>query len=316
MTLKVDAHIHVRGPRAASKKWAQLYQDWTEYTEPSSGHVRNWPKGHRADISYEEALRDMDQAGVDKAVIMSSSIVVPSQPGLWMLVQNDYAAEAQACHPDRFVSYAAVNPLWGDAAVAEIDRAINVLGMKGVGEFLPVYNEIALDDERLHPIYDYCQELCRERADFCMNIHVGASMLPWTHLEKQAPALLWKVLEKFPDLRLILAHAGAGGTWDQAVALALTWPNVYLDFTWLPSFFAPFQLIEMLQQAKYLGLLPRCVWGSDYPAFNPASELDMYGRFVGQSEALAERVGREPALTEVDIAGFLGGNVARLLQIT
>ncbi len=63
----------------------------------------------------------------------------------------------------------------------------------------------------------------------------------------------------FPELRLILAHAGRPLWCPGAVFLARRHPNVYLDLSSIP----PRRLLH------YLPTLPRlassCLWGTDWP---------------------------------------------------
>jgi len=153
----------------------------------------------------------MDKHGIDKTVINGFYYHVPSSPeDKWIHIKNDYIAEVQNKYPDRLIGFASVDPLGGDQSVQEIDRAINELGLKGIGEFAAVYSGLALDDPILDPIYKRCQELARERG-IPLSIHTGFCWYPWSPMEKQDPALLWHVLEKFPELKIKVGLAGLGG---------------------------------------------------------------------------------------------------------
>ncbi len=68
----------------------------------------------------------MDDAGVDRA------IVVPAKPGGYHLgPANDAVAAAVRAHPDRLAGLARVDPNLGEAAVAELERALE-LGLRGL----------------------------------------------------------------------------------------------------------------------------------------------------------------------------------------
>lgn len=272
--------------------------------------TRTWRK-EDFNITYQDCLKNMDKHGIDKTVIHGFYYRIPWSPeDKWIRIKNDYIAEAQNKYPDRLIGFASVDPLGGDRSVQEIDRAINELGLKGIGELAVVYSGLALDDPVLDPIYKKCEELARERG-IPLSIHTGFCWYPWSPMEKQDPALLWHVLEKFPELKIKVDHAGQAGTWDHALHLALAWPNVYLDFTMLSSTYPPFKIMEFLQHAKSVGILDRCCWGTDYPDADRKDDLDMYRKFPAESKKL----GREPVLTEEDIGAFLGGNAAKFLGL-
>lgn len=307
----IDTHTHIRRyPQDVSEKWAEKITDSLADVPYWRDPSRKWRKGD-LDSPYEDNLEDMDRNGVDRSILLGSYIKEPSHPEAgWAHTSNDYIAEAQNKHPDRFIGFASVDPRGGDRAVREIDRAINELGLRGIGEFTLAYCGVALDDEILDPIYKRCEELARERG-IPLSIHTGFTFLPWTYMEKQDPALLWHVLEKFPELKISVDHAGLGGTWDKALHLAVNWPNIYLDFTFLRSTYPPFKIMEFLQHAKWAGILDRCLWGTDYPWAPRKVELDMYRSFPAETQ----RLGVEPVLTKVDIEAFLGGNAEKFLGL-
>ena len=49
------------------------------------------------------------------------------------------------------------------------------------------------------------------------------------------PMSSWKVLEAFPEVKVIIAHAGSGLMFQQAIILAQKFDNVYLETSWLPA---------------------------------------------------------------------------------
>lgn len=307
----IDVHSHVwRLGIDISREYVEIYckmlsryPSWRE--PPGTSRVENFT------TTYEDSLENMDKSGVDISVINGAYDYRPLRPESgWTNVRNDYIAEAQNKYPDRFIGFASIDPLGGDRSVREIDRAIFELGLKGIGELTVVYCEAALDDPRLDPVYRRCEELARE-SGIPLDVHAGFTLHTWTYLEKQDPALLWHVLEKFPELKITVAHPGAGGTWDKALHLAVAWPNVYLDFAFLPRVYPPFKLMEFLQHAKWAGILDKCLWGTDYPSSDRQDSLDMYRKFPAESE----RLGVEPVLTDEDIEGFLGGNAEKYLGL-
>ncbi len=309
----IDAHCHIW---RLGEDISENYAAWRAKILTEQG-ARCWYKSTTTwtqqdfNVTYEDCIRNMDKHGVDKSIVEGFYYRIPWSPqDKWIRIKNDYIAEAQNKYPERLIGYASVDPMGGRDAVRELERAINVLGLKGVGEFAPVYSGLALDDPALDPIYQKCEELCIKKGVY-VSIHCGFNWYPWTPLEKQDPALLWHVMEKFPRLNIKVDHAGMGGTWDHALHLALAWKNVYLDFTSVRSAYPPFKIMELLRHAKSVGLLPRCIWGTDYPDVDRIDDLEMYRKFPAESN----RLGNEPLLTDEDMAAFLGGNTERMLSL-
>jgi len=81
------------------------------------------PPHHRqTPYLIEDALAEMDEAGVDRAV---------NCPAIWDPYANDYAVEAATRHPDRFASLGWF-PLTGTAHPAAVDELLTRPGMLGM----------------------------------------------------------------------------------------------------------------------------------------------------------------------------------------
>ncbi|MBV8221521.1 MAG: amidohydrolase family protein [Solirubrobacterales bacterium] len=83
----------------------------------------------------DERLRDMDAQGVDVSVI---SVTTPGVQPLRAAeavalarAANDEAAAAVARHPNRLAAFATLPTPDGEAAAAELERAVETLGMRG-----------------------------------------------------------------------------------------------------------------------------------------------------------------------------------------
>jgi predicted TIM-barrel fold metal-dependent hydrolase len=75
----------------------------------------------------DEALRRMDANGVDRTVVWQ---IGHDTAGCRR--NNDFISEQGARYPDRFIPFATVYPYEVDGALAELDRAVEQLGMAGV----------------------------------------------------------------------------------------------------------------------------------------------------------------------------------------
>ena len=113
------------------------------------------PKGYQ-NLNYVEnqyeielQLKDMDEAGVDKAILKT--------PGCqeWMNLDlcrkfNDGMANHVKCSNERFYALAVLPPWGTKECIYELERCIFDLGMKGV-QLSAHYGELYLDDEAFKP---------------------------------------------------------------------------------------------------------------------------------------------------------------------
>lgn len=109
-----------------------------------------------ASYSADRKLRDMDASGVDMSVISvnipSPDMLEPDLAAQGARICNDALAELCAAHPDRFVSLASLPLNDVPAAIAELDRAIDELDLRGV--FLPSHvNGAPLDAPQFEAFY-------------------------------------------------------------------------------------------------------------------------------------------------------------------
>lgn len=220
---------------------------------------------------------------------------------------NDYIAALVGKYPDRFIGMAAVNPRYRGvrAAVRELERAVTELGLTGL-KLYPMYDHWAVNDRDLaFPIFDRATEL-----DIPVMVHLSTTPVSDTVLLYGWPVLLDDVARAFPDLRLLVCHAGTPWV-DEALLLVARHPNVYVDVSYLNSTLSRRQTYDFLQRALQLGApLSRICWATDYPGFEfPETLLPKF--------ALVNDVAQEgePPIPRTDMARMLGGNYARFVGL-
>ena len=167
-------------------------------------------------------LRDMDEAGVDMQVLSPSPIVLyywtDVETGVKLAqMQNEKIAEICQQHPNRFVGLGTVPLQDVDEAVKELERLAGELGLKGVIISSNV-NGTDLDDPVFFPFFERAAAL-----GLFVYIHphdtAGADRMQRFYLTNlignpldttiAAARLIFSgVLEKLPDLKICLSHAG------------------------------------------------------------------------------------------------------------
>ncbi|MGZ8519023.1 MAG: amidohydrolase family protein [Candidatus Binatia bacterium] len=178
------------------------------------------PKAEFSDLDLRLSI--MDSQGVDMQTLSPAS----SYFFYWMAADeslafaqwlNDRLAEAVAEHPTRLVALGSVPMQDSAKAVGEMERAITKLGLRGV-EIASNINGRYFDDPGFNPFWEAAQAL-----DALIFVHpnqvVGADRMKEFNLANLignptdtslaiAKLIFSGVLERYPRLKLLLAHAG------------------------------------------------------------------------------------------------------------
>lgn len=175
----------------------------------------------------DERLRAMDDAGVDLQLLSmgypSIEDFEPAEAIDWAVRINDDVAAVVAAHPGRFLALAKLPWQAPEAAVAELRRCVEELGMRGVKvdshvggrylddrEFWPVFAEAV----RLGvPVYLHPRE---PRPDMIAPYlaYPGLPLALWgfpSDVSLHTIRLICSGLfDEYPDLTLVLGHLGEG----------------------------------------------------------------------------------------------------------
>ena len=237
--------------------------------------------------SIEAFVEEMDQAGIDMAVVMGRQ-----SPSPYGSVPNDDVAGLVNSYPRRFVGFGSVDGLAGQAALDEVDRCVE-LGFKGIALDNgwcdpPLYD----DDERLFPLYERIHE-------HGLIVSLTSSIFVGPDVEYCNPVHIQCVARRYPELPIVVPHAA--WPWTAVMCgVAFQCTNVYL----LPDFYGHIPNTpgaeEYVRSANYF-LSHRLLYGSSYPV-----------RPLGQSIEQFRALGFES--DEIRSLG-LGGNAARLLGL-
>ncbi|MFQ5598073.1 MAG: amidohydrolase family protein [Nitrospiria bacterium] len=248
---------------------------------------------HDAVVSLEEMAayyRKVDMKAVLLAWDTETATGLPP-------VTNDYVAKAVRDYPDIFIGFAGVDPWKGKAAVAELERAVGQLGLRGL-KCHPIAQAFYPNDRRFYPLWECCAALKIPLLIHTGTTGVGAGVAGGNGLKlKYARPIpgIDDVAADFPDLTIIGAHPS--WPWqEEMLALAVHKTNVYIDLSgWSPKYFPP----SLVKYANTL-LQDRVLFGSDYPFLTPE-------RWIADFE----EAGFKPEIWEK----ILLGNAKRLLGL-
>lgn len=211
-------------------------------------------------------------------------------------IPNEVVAEIVAAHPDCFIGFAGVDPRKGRQAVADLEHAIEVLGLRGLNLML-FENELAPNDRRNYPLFERC-----EHWGIPVNIHSSMHFARGISMRYGHPSHLDDVAIDFPNLKIVAAPPGFPWVLE-LIAVAWRHPNVHIGLAAVrPRYLAkPGSGYEPLVTYGNSILQDRIIFGSSYPLLSP---------FVGADEI------RALPLKEEVKDKWLHHNAARLLGLT
>jgi len=158
--MRIDAHVHYTPPDLVKDLAAFSRQEpfWGLLLAPSADgkSVQGW-------ATAERMLADMDQAGIDRVVLMGEY----RQRHEGCVARNDAALRIIRRWPDRVSAFAILQPKAGPQALDELKRCLDG-GMCGVGELGPYGQGYRLDD----PDFLRLAEACID-AKIPLNLHVN-----------------------------------------------------------------------------------------------------------------------------------------------
>ena len=326
----VDIHCHVLTPEADALMQPVFRPETDALFKFANAATREVNRQQGQTIrgkltTVETRLADMDRLGIDIQAISPA----PSQYYYWAdpdLTRqaarriNERIAEIVAGNPERFVGLGTVPLQAPELAVAELERMVKELGLRGVEICTDVAGE-ELSQQRFRPFFAKAEELgilvfmhpsgytdSQRLADHYFINVIGnplASTVAVSHL------IFGGVLDAYPRLKMCVAHGGGflpaySGRMDHAHGartdcrrLIKKAPTSYLKKLFFDTVvFTDHQLDYLVRQYGSDHIL----LGSDYPY--DMADPDPVGHVTSAR-----------GLSGAEKAAVLGGNAARLLRI-
>ena len=170
---------------------------------------------------------------------------------------NDFIAEECAQHPE-FYGLGALHPDCEDLP-GEVERIIR-LGLHGV-KLHPDFQKFYIDSEAAYRIYEQIA------GRLPVLIHMGDDRYSYSHPERLA-----RVLRDFPTLRVIASHLGGYRCWESARQVLGKQENVVFDTSSSLPMITPEFAEELIRGYG----VERCMFGTDFPMWKPAEELERF----------------------------------------
>ncbi len=204
---------------------------------------------HSGRVMHVDAmLAHMDAHGVER------SLLIP-----WPAVHSESEAHneiahAVKAHPDRFSGAACLHPFQPrEQFLAELRRAVETLGLRAL-KLQPQFQPL----NPMNRQHDwYWESALAHRLPVVVHTGNGAPLA--------LPSLYIAAAQRFPQLKIILAHCGGPVYYQEAILAAQLCPNIYLDLSTLPGHNAADVLRHVDSE--------RVMMGSDLPE-STAAEIE------------------------------------------
>ena len=167
----------------------------------------------------DRVMAAIDAAGIGRTLI--TGFDEASTAGK-TFVPNEIVAAIAARHPDRFLPFAGADIMRGQEALRDFEQCVRVRGFRGLS-LRPFMIGLPADDRHYYPFYAKCVEL-----GVPLSIHTSANWTTGAINDLGHPRHLDPVARDFPELRVIMSHAGYPWVLE-AVLLAWKYEHVYLE---------------------------------------------------------------------------------------
>ena len=332
MTPTIDIHCHLATPEAGELAAPHRRPEYEPYDyfmgqDSKDQNTRMFPTIVEALTQPKARLEHMDAMGVQIQGLstFASEYVywAPPQVGAAAArLQNDKLAQSVADFPDRFAGVGATIPLQNiDLAIAEMDRAVDDLGFKGLQiggtvnghnldepRFRPFWQAVAAKDVPviLHPNgYEESQRF----GDYFMTNCIGNPLETMVAANRM---IFSGLFEELPDLKVVLLHGGgylpfyasrADHTWkvrpETRTHIADRPPSYYMKRMFYDTMvFEPLYLRHLVEVVGS----DRVMAGTDFP-------FDM-----GETDPMG-LIDRVEGLTDQERTAIKGDNAAQLFGI-
>lgn len=239
----IDAHAHIYPEKIASKAVSAI------------GRFYGVEESMAGKGSTEDLLSNCEKAGITHFIVHSVATTPKS-----VTVINDFIAEQCAAHPE-FIGFGTMHPEF-EGMEAEVERAL-ALGLRGF-KLHPDTQQVNMDDPRLMDFY----EVIAGRVPLA--VHTGDYRYDYSN-----PRRLAHIMKTFPDLVVDAAHLSGWATYDigydiMAEEGLVRNERLFMDasssFSWIGR-------RHMRELIRMWGA-DRVMFGSDYPMWDPAHELN------------------------------------------
>ena len=230
-------------------------------------HTHNYRDGDK-EYTAKDLLASMDEAGIDYSMLLADSTITRGSAVDQVIRSCQENPRLKAIGS---VEYQAI----GENQIQKLVDYLQEGKLCGV-KLYPGYEDFYPFDQKLFPLYEQCQEMEKP-----VIFHTGVLQEGFSGLLKQVhPLNIDEVANKFPDLKIVMAHFGNPWIIDAAAVTAKN-KNVYVDLSGYFWIFAPIPQkdIDLFVQdltffKSFVGDFKKCLFGTDWPLYSQKEYLE------------------------------------------
>lgn len=281
------------------------------YSPTHESYFRDWSVEEAANMLFLESATDM-----------STFHPVPVGAFHDGLVSPEKAATIKERWPDRFRTYAAIDPMQGEQALDELERQVETFDPIGVKLYPSTWGSDyhqswSMDDpEVAYPVYEKARELGID----IIAVHKAMPLGP-VPMDPFHPGDIDEPAENFPDMTFSIVHGGVTFAEETAWQLA-RYPNIYVNMEGLGVLIASNTRKGQEMFAKLFSVggpqvTDQIYWGTGAMGAHARPQLEAFADFqfsdeVRRSVGLVTDI---PQITDEMKRDILGRNYADLIGL-
>jgi len=240
----------------------------------------------RADGKVGLLLRDMDERGVDKVVVM----------GLPDLISNEQLSELMSEYPERIIGFAGVADPKSEDSIAMLKKAVEELGLRGL-KLHPDLHSFSPADPEIVPLIR-----CAADLDVPVLIHCYPGGMLRGYFNLNTPGHIDTLKRRVPEATIIVGHMA----WPRYLDLITLGqiPGVYVETSWGLTNIAELNGTAYTSRLLRMIGIDNIVFGSDWCSAQIGMEQERQIRLIESLD-----------LTKEEKDKILGGNMRRILNL-
>jgi len=224
-----------------------------------------------------DLVESMDRADIDLSIVCAIATKPSQTEGIFEWCKR--------IRSDRIEPFPSIHPRTENPA--KWLKRFAKAGFAGI-KLHPMYQDFAFDDPRMDVVY-----LAAIDNELIVASHCGRDIAFPPGDDRASPERLGRVLDRFPQLRMICTHMGGWRAWDEAEKYLLG-RDVYLETSFTMPFLDQRRFAEMIRHHG----TGKVLFGTDWPWTDQKEQLDHLAALP---------------LTERERRAITFGNAARML---
>ncbi|HUX98756.1 MAG TPA: amidohydrolase family protein [Candidatus Deferrimicrobium sp.] len=311
----IDAHCHLwQRDHIPEKYWVNTAAMIARIVPGGSPEVilNSELMAKSMDGSAERLLKEMDEAGIDKAVVFGVDWGIPlGEAKIPINDYNKFIAETAKQYPDRLIPFFTIDPR-RDKASDLFEKALTTWEMKGL---------------KLHPSTGYLPdgEKCYKLYEIADRYHVPiithSGYIIGLKGRTARPEYFDAPTTDFPNIKLSFAHLNFGNI-DDLVSMMFMKPTIYTDISGHGQILMMNSPPDFYRQLRFTlnheGVSDRVMFGSDWPSTSNIMPLSKWVKTINDLSdpkvtTILENLGYRRFRSK-EIKQVLGTNVEHFLK--